>query len=190
MSNIIKSLSDIQNGDTLYKNTRWSDRDKKLFMRTVNFSTEVIQSIHKRKLITGRDHSEFLCWNQGILETHSSVYGQGVRSMNIENWIPREDEPDVIILRRKEKMTKLEYDRFQYLIVKLRGLPYNLKRAMRSILDMKITLGYLDGLFCSESTMSFSGFEEYEGIWPYACYMAHIQRGDYVAFEGNMKELL
>ena len=189
MSDIIKSLSDIRNGDTLYKNTKWSDRDKALFMRTVNFSTELIQSIHEWKLIRGKDHSEFLCWNKGILETHSSVYGQGVRTMAMINWIYTEDSPYVINLRRKEVMNPDQYENFQYKIAKMRGLPYNLKRARKSILGKDISLGYLEGLFCSESTMNFSGFEKYEGFWPYACYMAHIERGDYVVFEGDIEQL-
>jgi hypothetical protein len=187
---MINSLKDIPNGAVLFKSTDMKDKDKPLSMRIINAFTDLFQSIAKKKLIRGDDHSEFLCRNLGILETHSSVYPQGVRTQNFEYWIEREGFPFIEILAPPVVMSFSEIRKFKKKITSMRGLEYNLDRAMKSLIGKEFELGIENGVFCSESTLIFANIEDWEGTWPYDAKQRFLDLKYTSIFKGESKTLL
>jgi len=167
-----------------------NDKGKPLFMRIVNEITSIFQSIEDRKLQDGDDHSEFLCWNGSILETHSSVYGSGVRSMNFVRWCEREGLPNVVILRPSTGLDSTEVEMIHQMMAELRGIEYNLKRAINSRLGKDTDDSIEAGLFCSEITLLLAGFQNWLKKWPREAREMMIEDGYFVIFEGEAKDLL
>lgn len=187
---MIKKWRDIENGDCLFKDTDMNDKGKGFFMKMINGITSLWQSIDDKKLKDGDDHSEFLCWNGRVLETHSSVFGAGVRSQNFLRWCEREGWPNVVIIRPPSSMSKTDVVEILRTISLYRGLPYNLERAIKSRLGKKYTPGIEEGLFCSESTLLFAGFKDWMGKWPREAREFMLDYGYFTIFEGETKDLV
>lgn len=187
---MIKKWTEIESGDCVFKDTDMNDKGKKFYMRIINGITSLWQSLDDKKLQDGDDHSEFLCWNKGVLETHSSVFGTGVRSQNFLRWCEREGWPRVTIIRRPYDMTDEEIEKTLRTISMHRGLPYNLKRAIRSRRKKIISHKINDGLFCSESTLLWSGFHGWTGKWPREAREIMLDSGYFTIFEGETKDLI
>lgn len=197
----IESIYDIENGDVLFKNTDMDDNRKSFFMRIINQITTGISNLRRKKTgkhkIIGRDHTEFLLWDGTILETHSSVSGVGVRSMSFRKWIKREGSPKIEILRRPERMSVNQIVDVQREIKNDRGIPYALIPAIKEGFTSEVVEDILTqeelmdrGIFCSESTKKYSGYEPYTGMWPDELYDFLREKGYQPVYYGESSDLL
>ena len=197
----INTIYDIQNGDVLFKNTEMNDKGKNFFMRIINEITtgwtNIRRKIKGQAIIEGRDHTEFLLWNGTVLETHSSVSGVGVRSMNFLKWMEREGYPLIEILRKPKPMTPEQVGYAYHQILIDRGIPYATIPALKEGLtkDHKnLELNTRDlmerGIFCSESTKKYSGYKPYTGMWPDELY-DFLKKENYTSvYYGECSELI
>lgn len=198
---MIRKWFEIQDGDIPFKNTEMHDRKKKLFMRIMNELTTGIQNfwlwIRRKELIEGQDHAEITFWNDGTLETTSSVHPQGVRTMNFCNWCYNEDFPKLVILRRPDAMHSEEKRKAFKVIAEDRGIPYNKHGAVRSVFPKRAQIeepafsGELmeRGLFCIESVLRIAGFKDWANKGPNESFEMLIEKGYYVVFDGDSADL-
>lgn len=198
---MIKTVYDIENGDILFKNTEMGDRGKSFFMKIINEITTGIQNIQRwfkgLPKISGRDHTEFLLWNGTILETHSSVKGQGVRSQNFMKWMERQAYPEIEILRRPDRLDPEAITILHRQIIADRGIPYATKPAIREgftsghdSIDLTVSQMMIRGIFCSESTKRYAGYRPFTGMYPGELYDFLIKEGYRSVFRANCQELI
>jgi hypothetical protein len=195
----VYNLYDIQDGDVLFKNTEMDDKGKNFFMRIVNEITTGWQNF-KRWLkgmppMSGRDHTEFLLWNGNVLETHSSVSGVGLRTMNFVRWMEREGYPKIEILRPPKRMSQDDIEITRRQIINDRGIPYALKPAIKEGLSMEVNSeSNIDlmkrGLFCSESTKRWAGYRPFTGQWPDELYIFFQGKNYLRVYKGESKDLI
>lgn len=201
MKSTVKTIYDLQNGDIVFKNTRFRDKGKSFFMKVVNEITTGVQNIQRYfkglPRIKGRDHTEFLLWNGTVLETTSSVKGPGVRTMNFLKWMEREGYPEIEILRRGQIMTVDEVTYTHRQIIIDRGVPYAtipvIKEGLTS--DHKsLNLSSKDmmkrGIFCSESSKRYSGYPLWTGQYPSELFDFLIKDGFFIIYNGKSSDLI
>lgn len=197
----MKTLYDAQDGDIVWKNTQMSDTGKNFFMRVVNEVTTGWQNLQRKikgqPKVDGQDHTELLMWYGTILETHSSVSGSGPRSQSFVKWIQNEGDPEIVILRRPKPFTQDEKNQSMRQIAIDRGLPYALAAAIKEgfTLDVSTEKPHESelmerGIFCMESSLRWSLWKNWWGMWPAEGYDAAIDRGYYLVFKGKASELL
>ena len=190
---------DCLDGDVFVKDTDIKDRGKSIFMRLINDLTTFIQNIQRKRKglppIKGRDHTELFLWSDSVLETHSSQSGKGARTQNMLHWLVQEDYPKGILLRRHKRITPEEKVAMQSMIAKDRGLPYatrdgildGLKLDYNNIKPYAVPEDELihRGIYCSESTLKWSLFQKWAGLWPDPLVLFLLNNGYYIAFEGD-----
>jgi len=197
----INTIYDIQNGDVLFKNTELDDKGKSFIMRVVNNLTTSISNFRRKRkglpTIKGRDHTEFLLWNGTVLETHSSVSGTGVRSQNFLKWMEREGYPKIEVLRRPDIMTPDQIAYAQHQILIDRGIPYALVPALKEGFSKDVEEYGLStndlmkrGIFCSESTKKYCGYQPYTGMWPDELYDFLKNEGYISVYYGESSKLI
>ena len=180
--------SEINTGDTLYKNTEFNDKGKPFLMRVVNWATSKIQGVKDK------DHVEFFHWDNGILSVTSSVFGPGVRTQSFEHWKRNEGFPKIEILRRSHPFSAAEIKSISISISNDRGLPYGLIKALKAKIshDDENTVSdnlQEDGIFCSEQCSKLSGYNDWKGDWPLELYDKQISSGYSILFNGECSEI-